>query len=123
MLMKNHRIAMLGVVLALALPAGQCLAQSAGMGQQATQCFVLYKIAAGLPGNAAHKGDLEKLGGLMGRTMQDSKVSQAQFQQWSDAIFKKIGTPEEPNQQVMAREVQTCNGLAKQRYAHYSVRK
>lgn len=121
--MKHHRIAMLGVALALAVSAAPSYAQSASIGQQASQCFVLYKIAAGLPGNAAHKGDLEKLGGLMSRTMQDNKVSQAQFQTWSDAMFKKIGTPEKPNQQAMAREVQACNGFAKQRYAHYSVRK
>ncbi|RMH94549.1 hypothetical protein EBB59_02440 [Lysobacter pythonis] len=98
-------------------------AQNSNLGQQASQCFVIYKIAAGLPVNASHKDDLVRLGGLMDRTMQDAGVGKPQFERWTDQLMKRIGTPDKPNRAELARQVRTCNGFAKARYAHYSARK
>ncbi len=95
-------------------------AEAAGKaGQQASQCFVIYKMAAAAPANAAHKGDIAKLGGLMSRTMQDEKVSKAQFDDWTGDLLTRIGSKDKPNQAVLDKEIQTCNAFAKQRYQHY----
>ena len=48
--------------LSFAMLAASTPAHAAPLGQQASQCFVLYKMAAASPANAAHKGDLQKLG-------------------------------------------------------------
>ena len=88
-------------------------------GQQASQCFVIYKMAAAAPANAAHKNDIAKLGGLMSRTMQDAKVSKAQFDDWTGDLLTRIGSKDKPNKGVLEKEIQTCNAFAKQRYQHY----
>lgn len=89
-------------------------------GEQASQCFVIYKMAHAAPANAAHKGDIAKLGGLMQRTMQDAKVSKAQFDGWTGELLTRIGSKDKPNQAVLNKEIQTCNAFAKQRYQHYT---
>ncbi len=91
-----------------------------GNGQQASQCFVIYKMAAAAPANAAHKDDIAKLGGLMSRTMQDAKVSKAQFDDWTGDLLTRIGSKDKPNKAVLDKEIQTCNAFAKQRYQHYA---
>ena len=90
------------------------------IGKTASQCFVIYKIAAGLPGNAVHKEAFAGLGGLMSRTMQDSQVSKAQFDGWADQLLQRIGSPKAPDTKAMSAQVETCNAFAKQRYAHYA---
>ena len=94
---------------------------AASNGQQASQCFVLYKMAAAAPANAAHKNDIAKLGGLMSRTMDDAKVSKAQFDDWTGDLLTRIGSKDKPNKGVLEKEIQTCNAFAKQRYQHYAV--
>ena len=91
-----------------------------GAGQQASQCFVIYKMAAAAPANAAHKDEIAKLGGLMSRTMQDAKVSKAQFDDWTGDLLTRIGSKDTPNKSVLDKEIQACNAFAKQRYAHYT---
>ena len=108
------------VVLAAALLATGAAQAAPGIGQQASQCFVIYKMAAAAPANAAHKGDIAKLGGLMSRTMQDAKVSKAQFDDWTGDLLTRIGSKDKPNKGVLEKEIQTCNAFAKQRYQHYA---
>jgi hypothetical protein len=91
-----------------------------GIGKTASQCFVIYKIASGLPANVGHKDAFAGLGGLMGRTMQDSQVSKAQFDAWADELLQRIGSPKAPDAKAMSAQVETCNAFAKQRYAHYA---
>lgn len=107
------------IALGIGLFAGSASA-AAGIGQQASQCFVIYKMAAAAPANASHKGEIAKLGGLMSRTMQDAKVSKAQFDGWTGELLTRIGSKDKPNKAVLDKEVQACNGFAKQRYQHYT---
>ena len=116
----NIRYSLGACALGIALFAGNAGAQAIGPGQQASQCFVIYKMAAAAPANAAHKGDIAKLGGLMSRTMQDAKVSKAQFDDWTGDLLTRIGSKDKPNKSVLDKEIQACNAFAKQRYAHYT---
>lgn len=118
-------IAAASLALALHAPTlrAQADASSVATDKTASQCFVIYRIAAGLPGNAGHKQQLLGLGGLMGRTMQDGKVSQQQFSAWTDELMKRIGSARNPNLKAMSSQVDTCNAFAKQRYRFYAARK
>lgn len=107
------------IALGTALFASSATQAAAGNGQQASQCFVIYKMAAAAPANAAHKDEIAKLGGLMSRTMQDAKVSKAQFDEWTGELLTRIGSKDKPNNAVLDKEIQTCNTFAKQRYQHY----
>lgn len=111
------------VALSFGLLAASTPAQAGPLGQQASQCFVLYKMAAASPANAAHKGDLQKLGALMSRTMQDEKVSQKQFDGWAGAFMQRIGAKDKINVAVLAKERDTCNTFAKARYQFYAAKK
>lgn len=108
------------LALGISLFAAGTAEAAAGNGQQASQCFVIYKMAAAAPANAAHKNDIAKLGGLMSRTMQDEKVSKAQFDGWTGDLLTRIGAKDKPNKAVLDKEIQTCNAFAKQRYQHYT---
>lgn len=108
------------IALGASLFAAGAAEAAAGNGQQASQCFVIYKMAAAAPANAAHKNDIAKLGGLMQRTMQDAKVSKAQFDGWTGDLLTRIGSKDKPNKSVLEKEIQTCNAFAKQRYQHYA---
>lgn len=108
------------IALGSALFAANAAQAATNNGQQASQCFVLYKMAAAAPANASHKGDIAKLGGLMSRTMQDAKVSKAQFDDWTGDLLTRIGSKDKPNKAVLDKEINTCNAFAKQRYQHYS---
>ncbi len=109
--------------LGIALFAGNAGAQAIGPGQQASQCFVIYKMAAAAPGNASHKKDIAQLGQLMSRTMQDNKVSKKQFDSWTGALLARIGSKDKPNTAVLAKERDACNSFAKARYTHYMAKK
>ena len=109
----------LAALLLIAVPAAGANPGDA-VGKTASQCFVIYKIAAGLPGNAMHKGTFEGLGGLMDRTMRDSQVSKTQFDAWTDELLQRIGVSRKPDGKAMSAQVETCNAFAKQRYAHYA---
>ncbi len=108
------------IALGITMFATGAVQAAANNGQQASQCFVLYKMAAAAPANAAHKNDIAKLGGLMSRTMDDAKVSKAQFDGWTGDLLTRIGSKDKPNKGVLEKEIQTCNAFAKQRYQHYA---
>lgn len=115
-LIKTLGAAALGMTMFVATAAQAAVSN----GQQASQCFVIYKMAAAAPANAAHKNDIAKLGGLMSRTMQDAKVSKAQFDDWTGDLLTRIGSKDKPNKAVLDKEIQACNAFAKQRYEHYA---
>ncbi|MGY0503752.1 hypothetical protein [Luteimonas sp. e5] len=116
------RLGLCLALLALGAPAAsvQAAPGDKSLARQASQCLALYRIAATLPGNAAHRDDLERLAALMGRSMQDAGVDQAQFERHSADLLARIGTPQKPDKAVLAREVERCNGFAKQRWQHYT---
>lgn len=119
----NTKMTMGAIALVAGLCAGNAQAQNSALGKQASQCFVLYKMAAAAPANAAHKGDLAKLGGLMSRTMQDNNVTQKQFDGWTGELLARIGDKNKPNAGVLAKERDTCNAFAQQRYNAYLAKK
>ncbi len=118
------RSAIATVALAAAVVSAPAVyAQSGDTGERASQCFVLYKMAAASPANAAHRTDIERLGQLMARTMQDSQVSKKQFDGWTGELLARIGAKDKVNPGVLAKERDACNAFAKARYTHYAAKK
>ena len=120
--MTRFRFLTLATLAALAMVG---TAQAAGAngptdGKQASQCLVLYRLAGSAPENAAHKGDFDKLQGLMGKVLDDNKVTQSQFGDWSDAFMKQIGSPAKPNAAFLTASIQGCNAFAKAKLQQYA---
>ena len=111
---RLHRAWLLVASLAAAPLAAQDL------GRQSSECFVIYRLAAGVSGNAAHRGDFERLGQLMGRTMDDEGVTKAQFDRWMGGLMSRIGTPQKPDHAAISSKIDACNRLAQQRHRYYT---
>ncbi len=105
---------------ALALTAFAFSAQAATpplpAGKQAVQCFVMYKMAADVPDNAAHRADFQKLQNLMTWSMGKNQVTEAQATKWANEFNLAKTDSKKAVIQASNAQIASCNAFAQTQY-------
>lgn len=111
-------------LLALALAAATVSAQAAKpsatpAGKQAVQCFVMYKMAADVPDNAAHRADFIKLQSLMTWSMGKNQVTEAQATKWANEFNLAKTDSKKAVTQASDAQIASCNAFSQSQYSAF----